>query len=84
MQNCCRKCMVSLKNLWRADSYDDIDAKYFESRTNESLKEDFSEAEALGVKHVNGMNQPILSKVEYGNAGCGISNRGYKIRQFFA
>ena len=64
--------MVSLKNLWRADSYDDIDAKYFESRTNERLKEDFAEAQALGVKHVNGMNQSILSKVEYGNAGCGI------------
>ena len=46
--------MISRKYDFTPSSYDEMHAKHFLPRTNENFKEDFAEAEELGVKHING------------------------------
>ena len=55
MERSCRKCMVSRTDLRRAENYSDIHAKHHESRTNQSLKEDYAEAVEKRVMNINGI-----------------------------
>ena len=55
LEHSCRKCMISRKeDMLSPRSYDEIHAREFPCRTNESIKEDFAEKELLRVTHVNG------------------------------
>ena len=46
----CRKCLCSRQDMCTAETYDEIHSKNHEHRTNQSLKNDYAECQALEVK----------------------------------
>ena len=53
MEFCCRKCYASRTILCTAENYGEIHSKSQIARTNESINEDFEEAERLGPLQTN-------------------------------
>ena len=60
LEHCCRKCLVSQTDMKNAEDYLDIHAMYHESRTNQMLRENFDEKEAIKRSHVNGVGHRSL------------------------